>query len=605
MQPASLPPRLEETLAIFGDGREPRTTPEIAERLDLGRRSTYDRLEQLVDRGLLQTKKVGANARVWWRPSAASGATTETGDRSSTDARSGTDEYGDVEQLERLIETIDEYAIFTLDTDGYVRSWNPGAARIKGYEEADVLGEHFSTFYTERAREAGVPNDNLADAKESGSVEDEGWRVRADGSRFWANVTITSIRDEDGELQGFAKITRDMSDRHEYEEKLREQRDFIQRILETAPIGVVTIEPDGTFTTANQRAVELLDLERTSDGTYTVGINDVYDENGEHVDPEERPYVTAFDTGESVSDWLAQIELSSGGRRWLSTNVEPLFDETGDVERVLVTIEDVSQLKAQTRQLERQRDDLESEFHELLDRITDAFYALDDEWRFTHTNERARELIDFTGEGLVGKHVWETFEWAADSKIREEYERAMETQESTIFEVYYPDPLNAWFELNAYPSASGLSVYFRDVTDRKEHQKQLERYVGIVDAIGEPVYELDANGNFVFVNEAFSEFSGYDEAELLGQHVSVGMDDEAISLVEDRIADVLEAETNETIAVEYEGQNDDGEWIPLENRLCVLTDDEGRFRGSAGMLWDVTERKEREEELELYGSRSR
>ena len=594
MQSASLPSRLAETLSVFDDSREPRTTPEVAADLDLGRRSTYDRLDQLVDRDLLDTKKVGANARVWWRPS---------GDRVDGDTEETTAHRpanADAEQFKQLIEAVDEYAIFTLDSDGYVRTWNPGAEQIKGYEATAVLGEHISTFYTEDDCDAGVPEQNLAVATEQGSVEDEGWRVRADGSQFWANVTITSIHDDDGDLEGFAKVTRDMTDRHEHEAQLRAQRDFTQRILETAPVGVLTVEEDGTFTTANERAIDLLELEHQPDGTYAVGINDVYDEDGELLAPAERPYVNAFETGEPVRNWLGQIELSTGGRRWLSTNVEPLFDDDGDVERILVTIENVSQLKAQAKQLERQRDDLEGELHELLDRITDAFYAIDDEWRFTHANEHAMELIDFTGEGLVGKHVWETFEWAADSKIRTEYERAMETQESTVFEVYYPGPLDTWFEINAYPSESGLSVYFRDVTDRKEHEQQLERYVGIVDAIGEPVYELDGDGNFVFVNEAFTEFTGFDEAELLGQHVSIGMDDAAISMVENRIADVLENDTDETIAVEFDGQNVDGEWIPLENRISVLTDDEGRFRGSAGMLWDITERKEREEELELY-----
>jgi len=85
-----------------------------------------------------------------------------------------------------------------LDPDGRVVSWNEGATAIKGYEPDEILGEHFSTFYTEADRDAGVPERNLRQATESGSVEDEGWRVRKDGSEFWANVTITAVYDDDG-----------------------------------------------------------------------------------------------------------------------------------------------------------------------------------------------------------------------------------------------------------------------------------------------------------------------------------------------------------------------------------------------------------------------
>jgi len=117
------------------------------------------------------------------------------------------------ERFRLLIECVSDYAIFMLDVDGYVRSWNTGARRIKLYEAEEIIGHHFSQFYTPDARAAGVPQMLLQRALSEGSAEDEGWRVRKDGTRFWGNVLITAVRDEHGVHRGFVKITRDLTDR--------------------------------------------------------------------------------------------------------------------------------------------------------------------------------------------------------------------------------------------------------------------------------------------------------------------------------------------------------------------------------------------------------
>ncbi|NML31885.1 PAS domain-containing sensor histidine kinase [Paraburkholderia antibiotica] len=112
-----------------------------------------------------------------------------------------------------LIEAMQDYAIFMLDTAGRVTSWNPGAQRIKGYAPADIIGRHFSTFYTPEDIAADKPARELEIAAAEGRVEDEGWRVRRDGSRFWANVVISAVHDASGTLLGFAKVTRDLTER--------------------------------------------------------------------------------------------------------------------------------------------------------------------------------------------------------------------------------------------------------------------------------------------------------------------------------------------------------------------------------------------------------
>lgn len=122
------------------------------------------------------------------------------------------------ERLRLMVECVRDYAIFMLDTDGRVMSWNAGAERIKGYRAEEIIGKHFSTFYTLEDIEAEKPKREIEAVIRDGRVEDEGWRVRKDGSRFWANVIITALHDTQGTLRGFAKITRDMTAKRQVEE---------------------------------------------------------------------------------------------------------------------------------------------------------------------------------------------------------------------------------------------------------------------------------------------------------------------------------------------------------------------------------------------------
>ena len=119
-----------------------------------------------------------------------------------------------------MIEAVRDYAILMLDPNGYVATWNAGAERFKGYAASEIIGRHFSAFYPEDDIAARKPERHLAVAALEGRVEDEGWRVRRDGSRFWANVVITALRDPDGALRGYGKITRDLTERRDYEDRL-------------------------------------------------------------------------------------------------------------------------------------------------------------------------------------------------------------------------------------------------------------------------------------------------------------------------------------------------------------------------------------------------
>ena len=155
----------------------------------------------------------------------------------------------------QLVESTRDYAIFLLDHGGHVLTWNAGAERIKGYTASEILGHHFSRFYTEDAVARRWPEHELAVAATQGRFEDEGWRLRKDGSRFWANVVLTALRDPGGEVRGFSKITRDLSERRRAEESLRHSEERFRLLVEAVKdYAIFMLDPDGRVASWNAGA---------------------------------------------------------------------------------------------------------------------------------------------------------------------------------------------------------------------------------------------------------------------------------------------------------------------------------------------------------------
>ena len=154
-----------------------------------------------------------------------------------------------------LVEAITDYAIYMLDREGRVTSWNPGARRFKGYEADEIIGRHFSTFYTDAERSQNVPALALAEAERTGRFEREGWRVRKDGTQFWAHVVIDAIRSPEGDLVGFAKITRDLTERRAAETKLRESEEQFRLLVQSVTdYAIYMLDVDGHVASWNAGA---------------------------------------------------------------------------------------------------------------------------------------------------------------------------------------------------------------------------------------------------------------------------------------------------------------------------------------------------------------
>lgn len=160
--------------------------------------------------------------------------------------------------LTLLVNAVVDYAIFVLDRNGYVVTWNPGAQRLNGYEAHEVIGSHFSRFYLPEDVSRQHPQRELELAVLNGTYEEEGWRVRKDGSRFWASVTITALVDSDGQLRGFGKVTRDLTEHRRAEERLRESEERFRLIIEgIKDYAIFMLDPTGRISTWNEGAMRI------------------------------------------------------------------------------------------------------------------------------------------------------------------------------------------------------------------------------------------------------------------------------------------------------------------------------------------------------------
>lgn len=164
------------------------------------------------------------------------------------------------EKFKLLVQSIADYAIFMLDSKGHVATWNIGAERIKGYKAVEIIGSHFSVFYPKEDQEK--PAKELRDAAKTGVFKEDSWRVRKDGSKFWASIVITALKDEFGKPKGFVNITRDMTEPKRSEELLRRNEEYIRSILQTSNDAYISMDMRGIIIEWNQRAGDMFGLDR-------------------------------------------------------------------------------------------------------------------------------------------------------------------------------------------------------------------------------------------------------------------------------------------------------------------------------------------------------
>ena len=231
-------------------------------------------------------------------------------------------------RLQLLIDSVIDYAIYMIDLDGRVASWNSGAARLKGYSAEEIIGQPFAKFFTPEDQAREFPNEALATAARTGRFESEGWRVRADGSRFWALAVIDAVRDHDGKLIGFAKVTRDITERRLEQSRLLEsERRFRHLVHAVVDYAIFQLDKDGVVATWN-RGAERIKL-YSADEIIGRHFSQFYTEEDQAAGLPERALATAASEGRFEAEgWRVRKD---GSRFWASVIIDPIRNDTGEV----------------------------------------------------------------------------------------------------------------------------------------------------------------------------------------------------------------------------------------------------------------------------------
>src|SRR6185503_11600089 len=214
-------------------------------------------------------------------------------------------------ELRLIIDGVRDHAISLLDAQGRIRTFNKPAERIKGYALAEVQGRHFEMFFTPEDRAGGLPQRELTEAAARGRFEGEGWRQRKDGSRFYAAVSLSPLRDHDGALVGFVKVTQDITERRRMAEELRARENLLRLIVDAIPALVAYVNPDVTFRTVNRAFTEWFDVpEESAAGQPVAAVI------GDAAYATLKPHLDAALAGRPVA-FEAEVDYARFGRRWI------------------------------------------------------------------------------------------------------------------------------------------------------------------------------------------------------------------------------------------------------------------------------------------------
>ena len=249
-----------------------------------------------------------------------------------------------------LLQSVTDYAIYMLDPDGIVSSWNAGAERLKGYRHDEIVGQHFSRFYAPEDVAQDLPGRVLRTALEQGRFEAEGWRMCKDGSRFWANVVVVPVRDEAGQHVGFAKVTRDLTERRAADEALRRSEERFRLLVQgVTDYAIYMLDPDGMVSSWNAGAERFKGY--TADEIIGEHFSRFYQPEDRAAGVPQRALATAASEGRFEAEgWRLRKD---GSRFWANVVIDPIHDEGGQLIGFTKITRDLTERRAGQKALEK------------------------------------------------------------------------------------------------------------------------------------------------------------------------------------------------------------------------------------------------------------
>jgi PAS domain S-box-containing protein len=501
------------------------------------------------------------------------------------------------ERYRMLLDGIQNYAIFMMDAQGRILSWNAGAERIKGYTSDQIIGRNFSCFFPPEDIERGRPEEVLRRTAASGRHEEQGMRMRKNGSRFLASVTVTALRDPAGNLRGFSEFSHDLSESKESGAKYR-------GLLEAAPDAMVVVNQAGEIVLLNVQAEKQFGYSR----------DELVGQQVKNIIPEGFAERLIADGTRSAAEALAQqigtgIELIARRKDGTEFPIEIMLSPLESAEGILVTaaIRDISVRKDAETHLAQ----MEGRYRGLLEAAPDAMVVVNPGGEIVLLNVQAEKQFGYSRDELVGQQVKNIIpEGFAERLIADGTRTAAEAlaqQIGTGIELNgrRKDGTEFPIEIMLSPleSAEGILVTaaIRNITTRRDaetHLAQMEgRYRGLLEAAPDAMVVVNQAGEIVLLNVQAEKQFGYSRDELVGQQVkNIIPEGFAERLIADGTRSAAQALAQQIgTGIELIARRKDGTEFPIEIMLSPLESAEGILVTAA--IRNITERKKSEEHL--------
>lgn len=510
--------------------------------------------------------------------------------------------------FELLVKSVSDYAIFLIDTEGKVASWNSGAEKIKGYRAEEVIGKPIGIFYTEEDINTGIPKNNLLKALQHGHFETEGWRLRKDGSSFFANVVFTALYDEDGIHTGYAKVTKDITEKRKADLRIG----YLATIAANIQDLVIATDNEFRITSWNHAAEKMLGWkpEEVIGKTTTEVLKIIYLDTTRQV---------ILDEFEKKGFWQGEVIYHSktGEPFHIHATVSYLKNHDGNITGTLAIARNISKIKEAQSQL--------SHLASIVEQSSEGIFSRGVDQRFISWNKGAEALFGYSREEVMGKTPLDLgflrFTREQIEKVQEEIiEKGFWQSEQTFYRKDGTDffgSVTANLIRNNRGEVSSFYFIVKDISQRKQLEDALKkanevleqrveertrelassekRFRALIENSNDIIILLDAGFNFIYRSPSAYRISGWSNEEVMKGSITNNIHPDDIEYVK-RTVEVLMANPGKPISISFRNKHKDGHYLWLEGTATNLLHDR-EVNAIVLNTRDITERKEASEKL--------